>query len=441
MAELETVQQALSEFGAGLRLDEEELPSLFDAGLLDVSLMLEEALSLEFSAAIAQRALALRLATKVLIEDPSPDSMALVLHEFGALLGDIELEMVERPSGAEWNLARKYSALTEYLGTPSPAENQGFADLPRMLSGSAWLAQRFEDLIEAGGLEPERLPTARGLVKGTGKRWFKRVSARASGRLCTKLARLRSDVENRARQVWLLRRLGEDEYGPSPIYIFAHIELFPAIHSRINDTALALECARLQGLAHGLQLPDLAICFETPDWITHYALSFLLPPSPGEWPVRGARGLRRLLDGRLSRWYSLPFDHHIDTLEMAAAVLRIGRPLFYERVAAHALMEYSLLQGVAFSRSAAPSWIDIQSGLEREFSTLFDGYLLRLFYYPQLKKPEGWCDYLADLNALHFEGRFSERFDDYRKQHLSRRGLASAMEILYRTTESHGLVH
>jgi len=440
LAELEAVHQALTEFGSSLRLDEEELPPLFDAGLLDISLLLEESLSLEFSPGIAQRALALRLATKVLIEDPSPDSMALVLHEFGVLLADIELEMVERPSGAEWDLARKYNALTEYLGTPAPAENQGFTDLPRLLSASGWLARRIDELIQAGGLDALRLPTARGLVKGAGKRWFKRVSARASGRLCTTLARLRNGVESRARQVWLLRRLGEDEYGPSSVYVFAHVELFPAIHSRINETTLALECARLHGLSHGLQLPDLAICFETPDWMTHYALSFLLPPSPGEWPVRGARGLKRLLDGRLSRWYSSPFDHRMDTLEMAAAVLRIGRPLFYERVAAHALVEYALLQGVAFSRAAAPSWIDIQSGLEREFSTLLDGYLMRLFYYPQLKKPEGWCAYLADLHALHFEGQFSDNFFDYRKHFLSRRGLATAMEILYRTTESHGLL-
>jgi len=440
LAELETVHQALTEFGSGLRLGEEELPSLFDAGLLDTSVLLEESLSREFSASMAQRALALRLATKVLVEDPSPDSMALVLHEFGTLLGDVELEMLERPSAAEWNLARKYSALTENLGSPAPAENQGFAELPRLLAGSVWLTGRFGELIETSGLDPTRMPTARGLLKGAGKRWFKRVSARPSGQLCMRLDHLRIDVENRARQVWLLRRLGEDEYGPSPIYIFAHIELFPGIHSRINDTALALECARLQGLAHGLQLPDLALCFETADWISHYALSFLLPPSPGEWPVRGARGLRRLLDGRLSRWYSLPFDHHIDVLEMAAAVLRIGRPLFYERVAAHALLEYSLLQGVAFSRASAPSWIDIQTGLEREFSTLLDGYLLRVFYYPQLKKPEGWCAYLADLNALHFEGRFSDNFQDYRARFLARRGLASAVEILYRTTESHGLL-
>jgi hypothetical protein len=440
LAELETVQESLTEFAAGLRLEEEELPSLFDAGLLDTSLLLEEVITREFSASMAQRALALRLATKVLVEDPSPESMALVLHEFGAILGDIELELQDRPSAAEWNLARKYCALTENLGSPAPAENQGFSELPRMLAESHWLSQRFEDLSVAGGLDAGRLPTSRGLSKNPGKRWFRRVSGRVSGRLCTRVQRLKNDVENRARQVWLLRRLGEDEYGPSPIYVFAHVELFPGIHSRITETSLALECARLQGLALGLQLPDLAICLETPDWISHYALSFLLPPAPGEWPVRGARGLRRLLDGRLSRWYFLAFDHRIDSIEMAAAVLRIGRPLFYERVAAHALLEYSLLQGVAFSRTAAPSWMDIQSGLEREFCSLLDGYLLRVFYYPQLKKPDGWCAYLSDLNALHFEGVFSERFLEYKANFLSRRGLNSAMEILYRTTAGHGLI-
>jgi hypothetical protein len=126
---------------------------------------------------------------------------------------------------------------------------------------------------------------------------------------------------------------------------------------------------------------------------------------------------------------------------MTSGVLRIGRPLFYERIAAHALLEYSLLQGVAFSRQAAPFYVDALAVLEREFQTLFDGYLLRLLYYPRLKAPQGWCGYLSALHALHYGKQAPEELEAFRHVFLARRGLRTTLEILYRTVESHSALN
>ncbi len=73
------LRDALNEFSTGLHLDAEDLPSIFDSGLLDTSMLLEEAVAVEFSTSLAKRALGLRLATRVLVDDPSPEAMALVL--------------------------------------------------------------------------------------------------------------------------------------------------------------------------------------------------------------------------------------------------------------------------------------------------------------------------------------------------------------------------
>jgi hypothetical protein len=162
---------------------------------------------------------------------------------------------------------------------------------------------------------------------------------------------------------------------------------------------------------------------------------------PSDWAVRDVDALKRLLWSRLSRWYFCAFDHKLEPLEMGAAVLRIGRPLFYERVASHALLEYSLLQGIAIARQAAPFYLHAMAALEQEFTLLFDGYLLRILYYPRLKTPQGWCDYLSALQELHYGAGPSEELDAFRHVFLARRGLRSTMEILYRTIESHSAVN
>lgn len=438
---LQSIREALAEFAAGLHLDEEELPTTFDTTLVDASLLLEDAVAREFSATLAKRAVALRLASRVLVEDPAPETMALMLHEFGGLVADLSKECSSRPGAAEWSFARQYSDLVEHINSPRPEENQGFVRLPALLEQSQWLQTRLEMKAAAAGLDFGATPASEGLDKAAAKRWMRRAGARLSGRLCSMLDELQGALEYRSRQVWFLRRSGNEERSLPQMYIFGHTDLFPDVHSALSETSIALEVARLQGLAQGLQLPDFALCLESAEWMSQYALSFLLPPAPEEWSARSSSSLARLLNGRLSRWYFCAFDHKLEPLEMAATVLRVGRPLFYERVAAHALFEYSLLQGVSFTRHAAAVWLEIQSGLERDFQALFDGYLLRLLHYPRLRTPEGWCGYLEALDALHFGGGTDPEFQEFRHEFLKRRGLHSSLDILFRTAASHSAIN
>ncbi|MCL4795659.1 MAG: hypothetical protein KJZ84_13935 [Bryobacteraceae bacterium] len=427
------IQQALEDFASGLHLEEEELPAIFDVGLLDASLHLEDT--------AGQPATALREATRQLVEEPSADAMAEVLSLFARLIVRLRRDARQRPVAAEWMVARQLSDLSENIARPRPAENQGFAELPRLLMESEWLQKRLRRVCENAGLEFNQTPAARGLQRANARRWIRRLNRHPEGKLSMALEHLLGGVEYRARQVWVLRRSEGEEQSMPQMYVYGHVDLFPNFHSPLSEGSLALEVAMLKGLAHGLQLQDLAYCFDSAEWMGQYALSFLLPPSPSHWPVHATADLRRLLSGRLSRWYFCPFDNHIQPLEMATTVLRVGRPLFYERVAAHALLEYSLLQGVPLSRANAGGYLEIQAGLESEFQLLFDGYLLRLMFYPQLKKPEGWRDYLGALDALHFGGAPDARFAEFRQSFLSRRGLHSPMEILYRAAESHSALN
>lgn len=395
----------------------------------------------EFTNLLARRAVELRQASKVLLDDPSPDAMATVLRGFNTLVLEMLHELSPLPAACQWKLARQYSDIAAHLAGPKPAENQGFRDLPRMLAGLPWIHSQLEEMAAAADVDLARTPAGRGFSRTSAKRWVSRSSRGGEGQLCAALDHLQHGLEYRMRQVWFLRRSEGEDVSPPRMYVCAHSDLFPELHTVLNESRFSLEVAKLKGLALGLQLSEFALCFESAEWIANYAFTYLLPPAPCDAPIRQASQLSRLLESRLSRWYFYAFGHKLEPLEMTSGVLRIGRPLFYERIAAHALLEYSLLQGIAFSRQAAPFYVDALTVLEREFQVLFDGYLLRLLYYPRLKAPKGWCDYLSALHSLHYEHKTPEELEAFRHVFLARRGLHSTLEILYRTVESHSALN
>lgn len=435
------LRDQLNEFANQLHLEEQDLPEIFDAGLLETSQSISDLVTELFSANLARRGVAFRLASKLLVEEPSPDSMSEVLAELGTLAADATRELRRTAAGARWRLARHYNEICLHLATPSPAENQSFRELPGMLAGSEWLRAEFSRLARPAKLDESKAVFAGGFDKGRGKRYARSADKTAQGQIGNTLDHLLRLIEGRSRQVWHLRRSEGEDRSLNWYYSRAHADMFPDFRQHADEHRLALEVAKLKGLALGLQLPEFALCYDSPDWMAHYALTYLFPPAPDRWPVHQACHLERVLRARLTRWYFQPFDHDLEPLEVTATVLRMGRPLFYERVAAHALLEYSLLQGIAFQRSAAPFYMEAVAMLEREFCALFDGYLLRLLYYPKLKAPQGWCDYLAALHGLHFGGAPSEELEAYRFSFLSRRGLKSAVEILYRIAGSHGALN
>lgn len=441
MDPLLAIRDTLNEFAAALHLEEDELPPIFDASLMDHAQRLEDAVSSELSKSLAQRSVALRLTTKLLLEEPSPDAMALLLVEFQGLLVEMTRELRPHPEASEWHMARQFSEISEHLSGPKPAENQGFVELPRMLLSCDWVQEEFSKLAGAADVGLGKCPVARGFSKASAKRWMKRVGKAGYGQLSAAIDFLQNGIEFRARQVWYLRRTEGEDRSLAHMYVCAQADLFPDFHGALREHGLALEVAKLKGLAMGLQISEFSLCFETAEWMAQYALNYLVPPAPSDWGIRQPGQLSYLLRSRLSRWYFCCFEHRLEPLEMVASVLRIGRPLFYERVAAHALLEYSLLQGIAFTRGAAPFYLEALGALEREFSLMFDGYLLRHLHYPRLKTPQGWLGYLHALHDLHFQGGNDEDLEAYRHVFLTRRGLRSTMEILYRTTASHSALN
>jgi hypothetical protein len=198
--------------------------------------------------------------------------------------------------------------------------------------------------------------------------------------------------------------------------------------------AYTAQVAQLRAIMMELRLPDIALPLETPEWLAQYAMNYLMPPAPNEWAVSSGRGLERVLEGRLARWYFYPFAHVLQPIEMVSSVLRVGRPLFYERSVAHAVAEYALLQGSSVTAAGAAQYLEIVALLEREFLILFDGYLLRDMFYPKLRAPEGWVEYLEALTALHFREHAVPGLPQFRDDFLQARGLRSPIEILYRTS-------
>ena len=435
------IRDTLNEFASALHLEEDDLPSVFDAELMDHAQRLEEAVTSEFSMSLAKRSVALRLSAKLLVEEPSPDAMAMLLVEFQGMVVEMSRELRPHPQASEWHMARQYSEISDHLSGPKPAENQGFVELPRMLLNSDWVQEEFAKLAGAADVVMAKCPVGRGFSKASAKRWIKRTGKSPHGQLCAALDFLQNGIEFRARQVWFLRRTDGEERSLSHLYVCAQADLFPDFHRALKEHGLALEVAKLKGLAMGLQISEFSLCFETAEWMAQYALNYLVPPAPNDWAIRQSGQLAHLLRSRISRWYFYCFEHRLEPLEMVASVLRIGRPLFYERVAAHALMEYSILQGIAFTRASATFYLEALTVLEREFSVLFDGYLLRHLHYPRLRTPQGWLGYLRALHELHFEGGNDEELEAYRHVFLTRRGLRSTLEILYRTAESHSAVN
>lgn len=435
------LRDELNEFASQLHLDEEALPEIFDAGLLETSQTISDLVAECFSANLARRGVAFRLAAKVLVEEPSPEAMSDVLAEFGTLIADGAREIRKLPGGAKWRLARQYQEICTHLASPSPAENQSFVELPEMLAQSAWLNAELDRLAKPARVDTGSGFFARGFVKARAQQFARSADQSLLGQLGNTFDHLLRGVEGRSRQVWHLRRSEGEDRSPNWYYAKAHGDVYPDFRQHLDEQRLALEAAKLKGLSLGLQLNEFGLCFDSSDWMAHYALTYLLPPAPDRWPVSQSCHLERMLRSRLTRWYFLPYDHDLEPLEVTATVLRMGRPLFYERVAAHALLEYSLLQGVAFLRNAGPFYMEAIAMLEREFCLLFDGYLLRLLYYPKLKAPRGWCDYLEALHSLHFGGLPTAALEEFRAGFLSRRGLKSSIDILYRAAGSHGALN
>lgn len=372
-----------------------------------------------------------------LIDSPSPASMASVLSWFLRLLHSYRDMVREEPECVFWRLAAQYCDVAANLSQPAPAENRSFEDLPQMLASLPWVTDFLLRLAHAANLAPgqpqDQLASFSPML---GRRLLHRAERTRGGAFLNQTLRIQRGLENRLRQVWLLVQFRETEPAAVDLYAAAHCSLFPAFQPSLSSARVEQEMQRLEGLAQALDLPQVAECFESPEWMAHYALMHFMPPDPAMWTPQSREHYDRLLHGRVARWYTYPFLYRLAPMEYAATVLRLGRPLFYERAVAHALLEYALFQPAAFEPSRLGHYLDAVRVLDYQFQMFFEGFLLRQAYYPRLKEPRGWCEYLDALQRLHRGEVPLPELHPFRREFLRARGLSGVEDLLCRLSGS-----
>ncbi len=389
---------------------------------------------------LARHASRLYRAAMDLVDRPSPQSMSAVLSCFLNLLHHYRESLRLEPGAVFWRLAAQYSDVASNLSQPAPAENQNFEHLPEMLASLPWVTDFLLSLARAGGLTAAQQDQLASFSAPTARRLLRRAERTPEGAFLHQALRMQRALENRLRQVWLLEQFQEGEPAAVELYAAAHCSLFPAFHPSLPAARVEQEMRRLRLLTASLDLPQLAECFESPEWFAHYSLLHFTPPDPSSWAPESIAQYDRLISGRVSRWYTYPFLHTLAPMEYVATVLRLGRPLFYERAAAHALLEYVLLQPVAFDSSRLGQYLELVRVLDFQFQMLFDGFLLRDVWYARLKEPRGWCQYLDALQRLHKGEVPLEDLEPFRREFLRARGLSGIDELLCRLTGLQGSV-
>jgi hypothetical protein len=425
---------------AYLNLDEDELPETFDEDLVDSARELDEIFESVGDYAMALFASNLHKAALRLVESPSPQTMAKVLDWFLALLNSYR-ELVRHESACKfWRLAAQYSDVAANMAHPAPAENQSFEHLPEMLASLPWVTDFLLDLARSGGLTPGERDHLASFSPMIGRRLLDRAEQSMEGMFMSGALRVQRGLENRLRQVWLIRQMENADPTAVDLYAAAFSSLFPYYQLSLTGARVTQEMGRLRRSANALSMPEVAECLENPEWMAQYALMHFMPPDPARWAPAGIEHFNRLLFGRVARWHSYPFLYVLSPIELVAGVLRLGRPHFYERAVAHALIEYVLFQPESFESHYLGHYLDAKRAMGVFFQLFLEGLLLRLAYYPRLKEPRGWCEYLDALQRLHEGEAALPELHPFRRNYLRDRGVSSVDELLCRLAAAPGAV-
>ncbi|MGB9610860.1 MAG: hypothetical protein ACPL7M_07800 [Bryobacteraceae bacterium] len=359
--------------------------------------------------------------------------MARLLRWLLTVVDVYRSEIRHDPGAVLWRLAGQYLEIAEALSQSSGAGDPAFRTLPAKLAALPWVEDRLRRISQHSRLKQARLGSLRKFSPGAGQALLLEARQSEAGAFCAAARHVQNRLETRLRQVWLLGEFRHGEPSATELYASAHAALFPPIHPAPSGAEIHGEMARLGEHADACSLPEMAFCFRDPEWFARYSLERLMPPDPHAWAPRCMTHFDRLLMGRVSHWYAYPFLHWPDPLELAATVLRLGRPHDYERTAAQALLEYRLVTGaVSFEPEYLGIYLDALRVLEFQFQTHFEGYLLRLYAIPRLKNPGSWCWYFDALRRLHNAEIPLPELDEFRQDFLRRRAFHKASGLLYR---------
>jgi len=404
--------------------------------MADCSAELCELLHTRYRRTVETLAGQLHEAALALEAEPSPATMASLLRRFLSVLNEYRSVIRQERGAALWQLAAQYLELAEGLEQSLPGGEQSFRHLPAMVAALPWVEESLDRLAARSRLAARRAAELRSFSTQLGAALQKEAEATGEGRFCAVAHRIQNQLETRLRQVWLLGEFRSREPSSLDLYAAAHAGLFPAFRPSPTPAEIRHEIARLEEAAASAGLPEIAACFESAGALAHFSLLHLMPPDPPAWAPRTMTQFDRLLMGRVSRFYLYPFLHWPQPIELAATVLRLGRPQFYERTAAQALLEYSLLQrDLSFDPDRLGHYLDAVRVLEFQFQTHFEGYLLRIYCYPSLKTPEGWCRYFDALRRLHNAEIPLPELEEFRQDFLRRRGFADFASLACRLAQ------
>jgi hypothetical protein len=424
-----------------LQLEEEELPETFDGRIADGTARLCEALETRYRRSVETLAEQLHEAAVALEAEPSPATMASLLRRFLSVLNEYRSIIRQERGAALWQLAAQYLELAEGLEQSLAGSEKSFRHLPAMVAALPWVEECLERLATRSPLAGRRAAELRSFSPRLGAALQREAEATVEGRFCAVAHRIQNQLEARLRQVWLLGEFRKREPSSLDLYAAAHAGLYPVFRPSPAAAEIGQEMARLREAAASAGLPEIAACFESADGLAHFSLLHLMPPDPPAWAPRTMTHFDRLLMGRVSRFYLYPFLHWPQPIELAATVLRLGRPQFYERTAAQALLEYSLLQrDLSFEPNRLGHYLDTIRVLEFQFQTHFEGYLLRIYSYPSLKTPEGWCRYFDALRRLHNAEIPLPELEEFRQDFLRRRGFSGFAALACRLAQRAGPV-
>ncbi|MFN3326400.1 MAG: hypothetical protein ACK5AZ_23125 [Bryobacteraceae bacterium] len=432
MQHLAFISDLLTELAGQLHLAEDRPLVFDDLRMLDTGKDLIEFLESDFPdrPLVAEGCVLVDLLTTEL-QQTTPAGQARFIRQFSRLVTSLIDEM------RDWKSVEAHVSAFELAELAASAENLaeerddlGFFEFSRDLAR----IKKVREACRALPVEVRNDDFANNSVfRRATESWIEDTALDAAAYLFHTLAQLQPAIEARARQSWFVaRREYAEDPGMADLYVWAWRDVLPPL--QLTPGRLNAMLVRTASVCERLRLEDMAPVAHQPQALLHYGLNYLLPPAPDAWTIQSVPDLRRLLSGQISRWYFCPFEHELRPLEATAAVLRLQRPLLYEKVVAHAMLQYAIFQSLPLSRELGPIQLELMAELETNFELLLDGYLLRVAYMAKLATPADWRSYIDALLNLHFHGQRAPIVTEARTLYLRERGLPESRAILEEMT-------
>jgi tetratricopeptide (TPR) repeat protein len=241
-----------------------------------------------------------------------------------------------------------------------------------------------------------------------------KLNTEVAAGLCSTIWHTRPKMDRQMQNLWYLTH-GARVFKPSYLDASDQTDVDDAeayawmwndllINARIFVTPEICNAAaeRARTTASNAGLDDVAEWVSDSKRLMSYGLSNILPPAPMPWRLSSAVEIETFLKNELARWYFRPYRFELQPLDLIEAVVRLRRPLYYERLLAHSLLQFHLLQ-TCLSAEVEAGYLNVLVTLAKSIDVFLAGYQLRIASIPKLKGVAGWAEYLESLVRIHSE--------------------------------------